>query len=86
LCIVFKSYLAAQLQHEVGFASRFYRAKVIPDRLQSIINQLGCSDLIQGQLLKEVLFILGELLDDSLWHSAKICRKHTVFVKEYQQA
>ncbi|MFW9264948.1 cyclic nucleotide-binding domain-containing protein, partial [Nostoc sp. CALU 546] len=60
--------LAAKLQQDVGFASRFYRAIAImlSDRLQSIINQLGRSNLVQGQPLRDVLFILGELHDSDI--------------------
>ncbi|ACC85192.1 cyclic nucleotide-binding domain-containing protein [Nostoc punctiforme] len=60
--------LAAKLQQDVGFASRFYRAIAImlSDRLQSIINQLGRSNLAQGQPLRDVLFILGELHDSDI--------------------
>jgi bacteriocin-type transport-associated protein len=60
--------LAAKLQQDVGFASRFYRAIAImlSDRLQSTINQLGRSNLAQGQPLRDVLFILGELHDSDI--------------------
>ncbi|NWF59373.1 MAG: cyclic nucleotide-binding domain-containing protein [Fischerella sp.] len=55
--------LAVKLQQDVGFATRFYRAIAImlSDRLQSIINQFGRSNLAQGQPLKDVLCVLGEL-------------------------
>ena len=60
--------LAAKLQQDVGFASRFYRAIAImlSDRLQSVINQLGRRNLVQGQPLRDVLFILGELHDSDI--------------------
>lgn len=60
--------LAAKLQQDVGFASRFYRAIAImlADRLESIINQLGRRNLAQGQPLKDVLFVLGELHDSDI--------------------
>lgn len=60
--------LAAKLQQDVGFASRFYRAIAImlTDRLQNIINQLGRSNLAQYQPLRDVLFILGELHDSDI--------------------
>ncbi|MCC5668500.1 cyclic nucleotide-binding domain-containing protein [Nostoc sp. CHAB 5784] len=60
--------LAAKLQQDVGFASRFYRAIAImlSDRIQSTINQLGRSNLAQGQPLKDVLFVLGELHDSDI--------------------
>ena len=60
--------LAAKLQQDVGFASRFYRAIAImlADRLDSIINQLGRKNLAQGQPLKDVLFVLGELHDSDI--------------------
>lgn len=60
--------LAAKLQQDVGFASRFYRAIAImlADKLQSIIYQLGRRNLAQGQPLRDVLFILGELHDSDI--------------------
>ena len=60
--------LAAKLQQDVSFASRFYRAIAImlADRLQSIINQFGRSSLAQDQPLKDVLFVLGELYDSDI--------------------
>ena len=60
--------LAVKLQQDVGFASRFYRAIAIllSDRLQSIINQFGRSNLAQGQQLRDVLFVLGELHDSDI--------------------
>lgn len=60
--------LAAKLQQDVGFASRFYRAIAIllSDRLQSTVNQFGRSNLAQGQPLRDVLFVLGELHDSDI--------------------
>ncbi|MCC5601577.1 cyclic nucleotide-binding domain-containing protein [Nostoc favosum] len=60
--------LAAKLQQDVGFASRFYRAIAImlSDRLQSIINQVGRSNIAQGQPLKDILFVLGKLHDSDI--------------------
>ncbi|MBW4428472.1 MAG: cyclic nucleotide-binding domain-containing protein [Nostoc desertorum CM1-VF14] len=60
--------LTTKLQQDVGFASRFYRAIAImlADRLDSIINQLGRKNLAQGQPLKDVLFVLGELHDSDI--------------------
>lgn len=60
--------LAAKLQQDVGFASRFYRAIsiMLSDRLQSTINQVSRSNLAQGQPLRDVLFILGELHDSDI--------------------
>ncbi|QFS52028.1 cyclic nucleotide-binding domain-containing protein [Nostoc sphaeroides] len=60
--------LAAKLQQDVGFASRFYRAIaiILADRLQSIVNQLGRNNVAQGQPLRDVLFILGELHDSDI--------------------
>ena len=60
--------LAVKLQQDVGFASRFYRAIAImlSDRLQSVINQLGRSNQVYGQPLRDVLFILGELHDSDI--------------------
>jgi len=60
--------LAAKLQQDVGFASRFYRAIAImlSDRLQSIINQLGRSNIAQGKPLKDILFVLGKLHDSDI--------------------
>ncbi len=60
--------LAAKLQQDVGFASRFYRAIAImlSDRIQSIINQLGRSNIAQGQPLKDVLFVLEKLHDSDI--------------------
>ncbi|WGV26492.1 cyclic nucleotide-binding domain-containing protein [Halotia branconii] len=60
--------LAAKLQQDVGFASRFYRAIaiILSDRIQSIINQLGRSHIAPGQPLKDVLFVLGKLHDSDI--------------------
>jgi bacteriocin-type transport-associated protein len=60
--------LATKLQQDVDFASRFYRAIAImlSDRLQSIINQLNRSNLAQGQPLRDVLCILGEMNDSDI--------------------
>ena len=60
--------LVVKLQQNVGFASRFYRAIAImlSDRLQNTINQLGRNKIAQGQPLKDVLFVLGELHDSDI--------------------
>lgn len=60
--------LVTKLQQDVGFASRFYRAIAIMllDRLQSIINQLGRSNIAQGKPLKDILFVLGKLHDSDI--------------------
>ena len=60
--------LAVKLQQDVSFASRFYRAIAIllSDRLQSIINQFGRSNLATSQPLRDVLFVLGELHDSDI--------------------
>lgn len=60
--------LAAKLQQDVSFASRFYRAIaiILSDRLQSMINQLGRSNIAQGQPLKDVLFVLEKLHDSDI--------------------
>ncbi len=60
--------LVAKLQQDVGFAARFYRAIAIlfADRLQNIINQFGRTNLAQGQPLKDVLCVLGELYDSDI--------------------
>ncbi|MBR8836646.1 MAG: cyclic nucleotide-binding domain-containing protein [Stigonema ocellatum SAG 48.90 = DSM 106950] len=81
--------LATKLQQDVGFASRFYRAIAImlSDRLQSSINQLGRSNLVQGEALRDVLFVLGDLHDSDIdWMMA--CGKpqkiaaNTVLIRE----
>jgi len=60
--------LAAKLRQDVGFASRFYRAIAImlSDRIQSTINQLSRSNLAQGQPLRDMLLVLGELHDSDI--------------------
>lgn len=60
--------LAAKLQQDAGFASRFYRAIAILllDRLESMVSQLSRNKLIPNQSLKDVLFILGELYDSDI--------------------
>ncbi len=60
--------LATKLQQDVGFAARFYRAIAImfSDRLQSIIKRFGRNNIAQGQPLKDVLFVLGELHDSDI--------------------
>ncbi|RCJ26659.1 cyclic nucleotide-binding protein [Nostoc sp. ATCC 43529] len=60
--------LAVKLQQDVGFASRFYRAIAIMlfDRIQSTINQLGRNKIAQGQPIRDVLFVLGELHDSDI--------------------
>lgn len=81
--------LAAKLQQDVGFACRLYRAIAIllSDRLHRIISQLGYSPLIEGQPLRDVLFILGELNDSDIdWMIAKGSRQkvaaNTVLIHE----
>ncbi|MBD2679330.1 MULTISPECIES: cyclic nucleotide-binding domain-containing protein [Nostoc] len=60
--------LAAKLEQDVSFASRFYRAIAIMfcDRIQSAINQLGRNKIAQGQPIRDVLFVLGELHDGDI--------------------
>jgi bacteriocin-type transport-associated protein len=60
--------LVTKLQQDVGFAARFYRAIAILlfDRLQNIADQLGRSNQAQGQSLRDVLCILGELNDSDI--------------------
>ncbi|MDF5708722.1 MAG: cyclic nucleotide-binding domain-containing protein [Nostoc sp. S4] len=60
--------LSAKLQQDLGFASRFYRAIaiILSNRIQSTINQLGRSKIAQGQPIRDVLFILGELHDSDI--------------------
>jgi bacteriocin-type transport-associated protein len=84
-----QQHLAAKLQQDVGFASRFYRAIAIlfSDRLQSIINRFGRSNIAQGQSLKDVLFILSELHDSDIdWIMACGTQQripaHTVLIHE----
>lgn len=81
--------LATKLQQDVGFASRFYRAiaALLADRIQTTVNQLGHSNLAQGQPLRDVLFLLGELHDSDIdWMIAygkpqKILT-HTILIRE----
>ncbi len=71
--------LAAKLQQDVGFAARFTRAIAIllSNRLQNLIDRFGRSNFAQGQPLKDVLFILGELHDSDLdWMMACGTQKH----------
>lgn len=56
--------LAAKLQQDVGFASRFYRAIAI--MLSDRISQLGRSKLVPDQTLRDMLFVLGELNDSDI--------------------
>jgi bacteriocin-type transport-associated protein len=60
--------LTQKLQQDVGFAARFYRAIAILflERLQQAIEQLGRSNQVQGQPIKDVLFVLGELNDSDI--------------------
>jgi bacteriocin-type transport-associated protein len=60
--------LEAKLKQDAGFASRFYRAIAIlySDRLQSLIERLGRSKLVQVQPIRDVLFIFGQLHDSDL--------------------
>lgn len=81
--------LATKLQQDVGFAARFTRAIAIllSDRLQNLIDRFGRSNLAQGQPLKDVLFILGELHDSDLdWMMAcgtqKYIPANTVVIHE----
>lgn len=62
------SQLTVKLQQDVGFAARFYRAIAImlSDRLQSVINRFGRSNIAQGQPLRDVLYVLGELNDSDI--------------------
>ncbi len=77
--------LAAKLQQDVGFASRFYRAIAI--LLSDRISQLGRSKLLPGKALRDMLFILGELNDSDIdWMIATgSCQKiaaNTVLIRE----
>lgn len=81
--------LAAKLQQDVGFASRFYRAIAImlADRIQSTIAQLGHRNLAQGQPLRDVLFILGELHDSDIdwmmgYGKPQQIPAHTILIRE----
>jgi bacteriocin-type transport-associated protein len=60
--------LENKLHQDVGFASRFYRAIAIllSERLQNAIEQLGRTNQVQGQPIKDVLFVLGELNDSDI--------------------
>jgi bacteriocin-type transport-associated protein len=60
--------LATKLQQDVGFAARFYHAIAIllSDRLQKIIHQIGRNAITQGQPLRDVLCVLGELNDSDI--------------------
>ncbi|MCU0534469.1 MAG: cyclic nucleotide-binding domain-containing protein [Hydrococcus sp. Prado102] len=60
--------LATKLRLDVGFAARFYRAIAIlfSDRLQNAIARLGRTNQVQGQPLKDVLCVLGDLNDSDI--------------------
>jgi bacteriocin-type transport-associated protein len=60
--------LTAKLQQDTGFASRFYRAIaiVLSTRLHNFISHLNRSNLLQGQSLRDVLFVLGDLHDSDI--------------------
>lgn len=60
--------LAAKLEQDVSFASRFYRAIAIllSDRLQSLVHQLSHSKRDRSQSIRDVLFILAELHDSDI--------------------
>jgi bacteriocin-type transport-associated protein len=60
--------LTAKLRLDVGFTARFYRAIAIlfSDRLQNAIAQLGRTNQVQGQPLKDVLCVLGDLNDSDI--------------------
>ena len=77
--------LAAKLQQDVGFASRFYRAIAI--LLSDRISQLGRSKLVPGKTLRDMLFILGELNDSDIdWMIATGSRQkiaaNTILIRE----
>ena len=77
--------LAAKLQQDVGFASRFYRAIAI--LLSDRISQLGRSKLVPSQALRDMLFVLGELNDSDIdWMIATGSRQkiaaNTVLIHE----
>lgn len=81
--------LAAKLQQDVGFAARFYRAIAImlADRIQNIIKQLSRSNIVQGQPLSDVLFILGQLHDSDIdWliacGTAQTIPANTILIQE----
>jgi bacteriocin-type transport-associated protein len=81
--------LATKLQQDVGFAARFYRAIAIllSDRLQNIINQFGRNTIAQGQPLRDVLCVLGELNDSDIdWMMAtgkpQIIPVNSVLIRE----
>jgi bacteriocin-type transport-associated protein len=81
--------LTAKLQQDIGFAARFYRAIAILfcDRLQDAMARLGRSERSQGQPLRDVLYVLGQLNDSDIdWMMAagtpKKIPARTVLVRE----
>jgi len=81
--------LAAKLQQDVGFAARFYRAVAIllSDRLYGLVRQLGRSTLVQGQPLRDVLYLLSELHDSDIdWMMAigkrQRIKANTILIRE----
>ncbi len=62
--------LAAKLQKDVSFAAHFYQAiaMLLSDRLRRVTNQLAKTQLSSNpeQLLRKVLFVLGELSDSDI--------------------
>lgn len=81
--------LGVKLQQDVGFASRFYRAIaiILADRIQTTINKLTRSSTVQGQPLRDVLVILGELHDSDIdWMIAcgkqKIIPANSILIHE----
>jgi bacteriocin-type transport-associated protein len=60
--------LTKKLRQDVNFAAHFYRASAIllSERLRHMVSQLGHSRFSQGSLLREVLFVFGELSDSDI--------------------
>jgi bacteriocin-type transport-associated protein len=60
--------LAAKLQQDMGFASRFYRAiaVLLSNRLRGISALLARSKVVPGQSLRKVLLVFSELIDSDI--------------------
>jgi bacteriocin-type transport-associated protein len=60
--------LAAKLQQDFEFAARFYRAITILlfERMRRLVRQVGRSSQVQGQPIRDALFVFSELNDSDI--------------------
>lgn len=72
--------LQTKLEQDVNFATRFYRAITIlfAEKIQNTINQLGRTNTVQNQPLKDVFFIFEFLYDSDIDWLLKVGHKQQI--------